>query len=259
MLMPLKRHLLVFLFVCSAGPLFAQDTLPAFTVKNRYGRIIISWVNPFDSLVQISIQRSPDTLKGFKTIATLPDPAAVTNGYLDSKAPNANQFYKIYVQQPGGQFFTTKAMRPVVDTARVVASTGKNPAARMSKEDSTKAIRLELAGPPGTGGRYADGRPIADSGKSLSGQVIVTYTPSVFVYTNKDGNVVVALPEAKVNIFSLKFYRENGTPVFQLNRVKEPMLILDKSNFLHSGWFSFELYENDKLLEKKRIYVPRDR
>jgi hypothetical protein len=79
------------------------------------------------------------------------------------------------------------------------------------------------------------------------------------VYTNKEGNVVVALPEAKANIFSLRFYRENGTPVFQLNRVKEHMLILDKSNFLHSGWFSFELYENDKLLEKKRIYVPRDR
>ena len=257
--MPLKRLLPVILLVLATHPLFAQDTLPAFTVKNRYGRIIISWVNPFDSLVQISIQRSPDSLKGFKTIATLPDPTAVTNGYLDSKAPNANQYYKIYVQQPRGQFFTTRSMRPVVDSSRVVASTGQNSAARMTKEDSTRAIRLELAGAPPAGGRYAEGRTITDSVKLISGQPIVTYTPSVFVYTNREGNVVVALPEAKANIFSLKFYRENGTPVFQINRVKEPMLILDKSNFLHSGWFSFELYEVDKLVEKKRIYVPRDK
>ncbi len=241
MLMPLKRLLALILLVFAAHPLFAQDTLPAFTVKNRYGRVIISWVNPFDSLVQVSIQRSPDSLKGFKTIATLPDPTAVTNGFLDSKAPNTNQFYKLYVQQPRGQFFTTKPMRPVVDSSRVVASSGKPTGGRMTREDSTRAIRLELAGAPATGGRYADDRSIADSGKLLSGQP------------------VVALPEAKANIFSLRFYRENGTPVFQLNRVKEPMLILDKSNFLHSGWFSFELYENDKLLEKKRIYVPRDR
>ncbi len=259
MLMPLKRLLALILLAFAADPLFAQDTLPAFTVKNRYGRVIISWVNPFDSLVQVSIQRSPDSLKGFKTIATLPDPTAVTNGFLDSKAPNTNQFYKLYVQQPRGQFFTTKPMRPVVDSSRVVASSGKPTGGRMTREDSTRAIRLELAGAPATGGRYADDRSIADSGKLLSGQPVVTYTPSVFVYTNKEGNVVVALPEAKANIFSLRFYRENGTPVFQLNRVKEPMLILDKSNFLHSGWFSFELYENDKLLEKKRIYVPRDR
>lgn len=257
--MLLKRLLSVILLVLAAHPLLAQDTLPAFTVKNRYGRIIISWVNPYDSLVQISIQRSPDSLKGFKTIATLPDPTAITNGYLDNKAPNATQFYKLYVQQPRGQFFTTKPMRPVVDSSRVVASSGRNPAARMTREDSTRAIRLELAGAPATSGHYADGKAISDSVKLLPGQTTVTYTPSVFVYTNKEGNVVVALPEAKVNTFSLKFYRENGTPVFQLNRVKEPMLILDKSNFLHAGWFRFELYENDKLLEKKRIYVPRDR
>lgn len=256
--MPLFRLILVMLLLQLAPNLHAQDTLPAFTVKNRFGRIIISWVNPFDTLVQISIQRSPDSLRGFKTIATLPDPSALTNGYLDNRAPNTTQYYKLYVQQPRGQFFITKSMRPEVDSSRVVSTAGKKPG-KMTKEDSTRSIRYELAGASPSDGKYVDGMAIADSGKIILQEIRTSYKPSVFIYTNKEGNVVVALPEAKTNVFSIKFFRENGTPVFQLTRVKESMLILDKSNFQHAGWFQFELYENDELREKNKLYIPKDR
>jgi len=33
---------------------------------------------------------------------------------------------------------------------------------------------------------------------------------------------------------------------------------LDKANFLHAGWFRFELYENGQLKEKHRFYIPKD-
>lgn len=257
--MHLYRLILISFFLCTTSALSAQDTLPAFTVKNRFGRVIVSWVNPFDSLVQISIQRSPDSLKGFKTIATLPDPSAVTNGYLDSKAPNTTQFYKIYVQQQRGQFFVTKSFRPQIDSSRITAGNAGKASGKMSKEDSTRSIRYELAGVTGSGVKYSDGVSLTDSSKIILQEIKTSYKPSVFIYTNKEGNVVVALPEAKTNIFSIKFFRDNGTPVFQLTRVKEPMLILDKSNFQHAGWFSFELYENEKLLEKQKLYVPKDR
>src|SRR5690606_29008154 len=85
------------------------------------------------------------------------------------------------------------------------------------------------------------------------------YTPSIFVYTNPDGNVVIALPDNKSKQYSIRFFRENGSPVFQMAKVAEPVLTLDKSNFLHAGWFNFELYENEVLKEKNKFFIPKDR
>ena len=66
----------------------AQDTLPYFTLLNRgNNRIIVSWNNPYDKGIhQLSIQRSADSTKNFKTILTLPDPTVPQNGYADTKA-----------------------------------------------------------------------------------------------------------------------------------------------------------------------------
>ena len=218
---------------------YSQDTLPSFTVKNRFGKVIVSWTNPFDSLVQISIQRSPDSLKGFKTILTIPDPRAITNGFLDSKAPNTTQFYKLYVQRPGGRYFFTKAQKPVVDSSRTV--------------------KYELASNKSSGIKYINGAPQQDSAKLKVPDMKNIFTPSIFVYTNPEGNVVVVLPEQKSKAYSLKFFLPDGTPVFQMSKVKESMLTLDKSNFQRSGWFNFELYENDVLKEKSKLFIPKDR
>jgi hypothetical protein len=216
-----------------------QDTLPAFTVKNRFGKVIVSWTNPYDSTVQISVQRSADSLKGFKTILTIPDPKAITNGFLDAKAPNTTQYYKLYVQQPGGKFFFTKSQKPVVDSSRTV--------------------KYELAKNNPSGIKFLNGVPQTDSTKAKVPDLKNVFTPSIFVYTNQEGNVVIALPEQKINAYSLKFYLPDGTQIFQMSQVKETLLTLDKSNFQRSGWFNFELYENNILKEKSKLFIPKDR
>ena len=216
-----------------------QDTLPDFTVKNRFGKVIVSWTNPYDSTVQISVQRSADSLKGFKTILTIPDPKAITNGFLDAKAPNTTQYYKLYVQQPGGKFFFTKSRKPVVD--------------------SSKTVKYELASNKPTGIKFLNGVPQTDSAKAKVPDLKNVFTPSIFVYTNPDGNVVIALPEQKIKAYSLKFYLPDGTQIFQMSQVKETLLTLDKSNFHRSGWFNFELYENNILKEKSKLFIPKDR
>ncbi|HEX5026646.1 MAG TPA: hypothetical protein VFV68_15305, partial [Agriterribacter sp.] len=79
-------------FVLLSQNIQAQDTLPNFTVVNRNGKIILSWVNHYPVIKQLSIQRSADSTKGFKTILTLPDPTSVTNGFLDNSAPDVTSF-----------------------------------------------------------------------------------------------------------------------------------------------------------------------
>jgi hypothetical protein len=61
-----------------------------------------------------------------------------------------------------------------------------------------------------------------------------------------------------VKSYSIKFFEEDNSPLFEVKQVKEASLVLDKANFLHSGWFKFELYEDGKLKEKNKFFIPKD-
>jgi hypothetical protein len=83
-----------------------------------------------------------------------------------------------------------------------------------------------------------------------------TYKPSSFVFTNPDGDITIVLPPGRLNNFKIRFYEENGNILFQINDIKEHIFTLDKSNFMHAGWFRFELFENGTLKEKNKVRVP---
>ena len=274
-----KGSALIFFLILFSISAFGQDSLPNITVKNRSGKVILSWANPFSDIVLINIQRSPDSLKGFKTILAVADPKAVTNGFLDSKAPNTTQYYRLYVQQEGGKYFFTPSYKPYLDTARpkpktspVAKAVKSSPApvsetpvepikpaesTEMEKEEtgSNKKIeknsvarkKLSNTKPVGVGEVEADA-PEAQEFKA----------PSVHVYTTPQGNVVMALPPEKTNLYTLKFYKEDGTHLFTMNKVKDHQLTLDKTNFIRSGWFRFELYENNVMKEKNRFFIPKE-
>ena len=84
----MKRFSLFFIaFIAIANHLIAQDTLPKFSVKNvGNNRIVIGWINTFETVRQISIQRSFDSTKNFKSILTVADPSIPENGFVDTKA-----------------------------------------------------------------------------------------------------------------------------------------------------------------------------
>src|SRR5689334_12415066 len=94
--------IILFTFLSSA----AQDTLPRFSIVNRgKDRIIISWTNPYGQQIkQLSIQRSFDSLRNFKTILTVPDPTVPQNGYVDTKATNDHMFYRLYILLDSGRY-----------------------------------------------------------------------------------------------------------------------------------------------------------
>jgi hypothetical protein len=86
----------------------------------------------------------------------------------------------------------------------------------------------------------------------------VVYKPSKFVYTEKDGNIAIVLPEAGIKKYAVKFFDEEQNPLFEIKEVKEPAVTLDKTNFMRAGWFRFELYEDGKLKEKHKFFIPKD-
>lgn len=211
---------------------YAQDTLPKFSVKNvGNNRFIVGWVNTYGLVKQISIQRSHDSLKNFTTILSVPDPNARENGFADTKAPNDHMFYRLFVVLDKGQFFFTNPMKPVMDTTRSI-SRSKN---ITLQKDSTS-----------NGGI----KPIVPKKPE--------FVPSFYVYTNRDGYVFLNLPDAERKKYSIKFYEDDGSFLFEIQTIKEPALTLDKTNFLHAGWFRFELYNGEALVEKNKFYLAKE-
>jgi hypothetical protein len=84
------------------------------------------------------------------------------------------------------------------------------------------------------------------------------YKISPYVFAARDGNISIALPDCKTKKYFVAFFEPDNTPVMEVKDIKDPMLIIDKSNFGHAGWFRFELYEDGKLKEKNKFLIPRE-
>jgi hypothetical protein len=207
-----------------------RDTLPQFTVQNvGNNRVIVGWINSYPITKQISIQRSFDSLKNYKTILTVTDPTAILNGFADTKAPNDHMFYRLFINLDQGQFFFTAPKKPQVEL------------------DTTTAVTVI--------------EKIKDTMKAIGKPPILKkpdFVPSFYVYTNPDGYVFINLPDADKKKYHIKFYEEDDNFLFELKNIKESALTLDKANFIHSGWFKFELYNDDKLVEKNKFYLSKE-
>ena len=207
----------------------AQDTLPNFSARNAgNNRMIIGWVNNFQDVRQISIQRSFDSAKNYKTILTVADPKAVQNGFADTKAPNDHMWYRIFYVLDAGKFYFTAAKKPVIDTSKTSAT-------EVKAEEGLPTEKI---------------LPVI---KKLEG-----FVPSFYVYTNKDGYVFINLPDADQKKYSIKFFEESSNFLFELKPVKETALTLDKANFYRAGWYLFELYNDEKLVERHKFYLSKE-
>jgi hypothetical protein len=255
------KKLILFIFsqfLIAAVTLCAQDTLPRFSLINAgNNRVIIGWVNTLENVKQISIQRSFDSLTGYKSILTVADPASPQNGFLDSRAPNDHMFYRLYIMQDKGMYLFSEAKRPVKDTLRVAKSSKpgdvNDPRSPfMDSIERAKPVVIQLDGFPGTADSVAVPVPVTMKNKSNS------FVPSLYVFTCRDGYVCIRLPgNEKPKKYSIKFF-EDDTLLFELKDIKEREFKIDKTNFYHSGWFRFELYEDDKLLEKHKFNLEKD-
>ena len=214
----MQKFLIFFPVLLFSQKLFSQDTLPNVSVTNISNQILVSWTNPFVTLTTINIQRSFDSTKNFTTIGSVLDVTNKKNGFIDSKPLAPNMFYRIFLSFEGGTYLFTKSSRPVKDTTKALTAI---------KEFQQSTVNT-------------------------------WFVPSKFVYTGKDNNVIIAFPEAGKKKYSIKFFEENGPFIFELNKITEPYLTLEKVNFIHSGIFDFEVYENGVLIEKHKVYVPRD-
>ena len=243
----------------------AQETLPGITVKNLNGQIIVSWVNNYKVPVSnISIQRSYDSLKNYTTIGSVLNPQNLENGYADSKPPYNKMYYRVFVSFDGGSYVFSKVARPVkeipeADTSTTVSNSGTPVAAPDTSFPFLIKGRDRSAVQTINDPKYKDPKNILPKTNlpTINAPEIITY-PSRRIFTAKDNNIIILLPEAENKKYTVKFFEENEAPLFELNKLHEPFLIVEKVNFVHAGWFHFEIYENGRLIEKNKFFISKD-
>ena len=271
------RKIFLSLFIFSYLFSSAQDSLPDFSVVNKGGnRIVISWNNKFKQTRQISIQRSPDSLSNFTSIIAVPDPMNRQNGYLDTKAPNDKMFYRLYILIEGSNFLFTKTKRPVSESQPDIPVI-ENPIAAPVTDSAVLKV-LDKIETLQTGDSVLTTEEILIL-KNYRNNKMDRLPDSIFrkidaviklknkpelnipmyrIISTSDGQVQISLKDFQDKTYSIKFFEDDDSFLFEIKTISEAILFLEKSNFYHSGWFKSELYENGKMVEKNRFFIPKD-
>ena len=146
-----SRAIAFFTFILCSYTVRSQDTLPDFTVVNRNGKVILSWVNDFPVIKQLSIQRSPDSLKGFKT-------------------------YKLYILLDNGNYMFSTAQKPHKDRPPVAKKekngTNSNVIAQPNVQDNKGPAKTSAVATNETSTSYQLQSAAQTSGKKRSDGLI---------------------------------------------------------------------------------------
>ena len=268
----LVRITVLFIAIIVSSQLSAQQmkqALPQFGLQIiGNDKVRISWVNPYgEDLIQINVQRSYDSVHNYKTVFSTPSPELPENGFIEPYYPGVKVYYRIFYMLSNNAYFFTKVKlaSPALLGDSVMAQLAKTKDSVTIKTTDSILTRLP----------YSQFLKFKDSVYTttkdsllLLGNDTVLLKPyiyngpwhaSAYLFTDRSGVINLKLPMVKEKVYSLRvFEADNKTPVFFIKRITEPDLMIDKTNFVHAGWFSFELYEDNKLKERNKLFIQKD-
>lgn len=262
------KHFFVIVFLCFLYmQVDGQDTLPNFSVKNLgKNKVSIGWINPFgQECIQLNVQRSYDSTKGFRTIFSTTSPELPQNGFVDQNAYGSSIFYRIFFILNNNAYFFSKAKR---------ASSGyENDAIAELKQTDSITIKsgdsVLVTLPFGQFKRFRDSilTYTKDSLFAYNATTILLkpyiptleWRPSTHFYVDRTGTVRINIPREEEKKYSLKVFEADGeTELFTIKHFTDTPLMLDKTNFIHAGWFVFDLMEDGKLKERNKIFIQKE-
>ena len=253
------------------------QSLPSFQAIAVKGSTTISWNAPSEKLTLLVIQKSLDSLNGFKSIASMPDPNTPGNGYVDKNNIDLNYYYRIFYAGSNGKYYFSDAKKaylkldqpivhpiPTADHVKpVLLIENKDPAIpvmpAVSSIDTLASIAkkelIESVIPPKED-TINTGFHIHLITEKIEQESNLTTHP--FLFVSKDNHLMLILPETHKRKFQLQVWKEDGTHVFNMKNIKDAQLLIDKSNFIYSGWFTYEISEGERLKEKGKFFIPAD-
>jgi hypothetical protein len=231
----MKKYFLLIILNLSVFVAFAQ--LPNIEVIHAKGRNIISWVNTYQGLSSIQIQRSSDSSRNYATIGNLNKPAKGANAWSDDYPLAGKNYYQLVINFNEDVNWMSNRRGIVLDST--IIAKGKEMDIEIAKNAAVEKAKIESPG--------------------LIKEDIIPefiFTPSSHVYTNPySGHVNVTLENTISRKYSLVFYLPNNKEAFKIDRLSIDHIVIDKHNFNGRGVFAFSLLESGTEVEKGFVLV----
>jgi hypothetical protein len=78
---------------------------------------------------------------------------------------------------------------------------------------------------------------------------------SGIVRHRRNGDVVIAAPSGSAAHYKVRFFDETNVLLFEVREIGDSQLIVEKVNFVHAGVFQYELYRDNRLIERRRFRI----
>jgi len=80
---------------------------------------------------------------------------------------------------------------------------------------------------------------------------------SDYIHREKNGDLVISIAGVLSNNYRVRFF-EGNVFLFEVRRIRDPLLIIEKFNFQHAGQFQYELYRENVLIERNTFFIRRE-
>ncbi len=222
-----------------SASLTAQPVLPDIAPVTQNGVNVLSWANQYDGIKSIAVQRSNDSVYNFATIGYVKDLKKGPQGFIDGHPNPGTNWYRLYIVFSSDLTWFSNRAKLIVDSAQLMQKRVLPPNDSLQKMVNTLSL---------SSGTVPDPTEIN----------AFTYIRSQYVFTNPfTGHVNVELPDQadKKSDFSLIFFDNSNKRIFELPKITEPVVIIDKRNFQRKGIYKFEMRRNRDLLETGYITI----
>jgi hypothetical protein len=78
---------------------------------------------------------------------------------------------------------------------------------------------------------------------------------SGFIRREKNGDLVIVIPNAVREKYKIRFFDDDDHFLFEVRQIRDPLLIVEKYNFQHTGLFQYELYRENLLIERSTFLI----
>ncbi|PZF73542.1 hypothetical protein DN068_07395 [Taibaiella soli] len=272
----------------------AQPLMPDMIGITQGGMNVITWTCQYDGIKSIAMQRSQDSSHNFATIGYVKDLKKGPQAFIDGHPNPGKNWYRLYIVFSSDLTWYSNNLKLMVDSAQLlhqkvlppndslqryaskVRTSGDFTAGDVSTTVTTASgmTATMAAAPSGTTtpagtttGATATNPASPTKPKSTAPVIKVptiggdavdpsVYIKSQYVFTNPfTGHVNIEIPEAKKHMYSISFFDQKDRRIFEIPRISEPSIIVDKRNFQKKGLYKFELLKDKEKLETGYITI----
>ena len=181
-------------------------------------------------------------------------------------------YYRVFIGFDTGVYLLTPSKRPevntVIDYTRLIQEISalyeKNIKLQEDKIKLQRALAEALAAKNKnkTPAKTAKKNPVikkpdpTEVSEDIISQVITF--PSKRIFTDKDNNVVAKIFNVKGNKYVIRFLTEDYKLLFEIKNPPDDYFVIEKVNFTRGGWYQFEIYKNEYLLEENKFYISNE-